>query len=77
MKKFNGYFDHNKRRPDTSWHAVVVAVATMIAVSFLILLISIVYLLGINKYDPLDVNRDGVANLVDLSVLAYEINERN
>lgn len=27
--------------------------------------------------DPLDVNRDGKANITDLSVLAAEVNERN
>lgn len=28
------------------------------------------------KHDPYDVNGDGVANIVDLSVLAAEVNER-
>lgn len=28
------------------------------------------------RRDPLDVNRDGEANIVDLSVLAAELNER-
>lgn len=29
------------------------------------------------EVDPLDVNRDGVANIQDLSVLAAELNARN
>lgn len=31
---------------------------------------------GISSVDPLDVNRDGEANIVDLSVLAAELNAR-
>lgn len=38
------------------------------------LLLTGAYVLGTYHYDHLDVNRNGVADLVDLSVLAYEIN---
>lgn len=34
------------------------------------------YSVGTDRYDHLDVNRDGEANLVDLSVLAAELNAR-
>lgn len=41
--------------------------------------ILIVSLLTLNEvqHDPLDVNRDGEANLTDLSVLAAELNVRH
>ena len=35
------------------------------------------FMIGRVTIDPLDVNKDGQANLTDLSVLAYRINERN
>lgn len=34
------------------------------------------FILSEVQRDPLDVNRDGEANIVDLSVLAAELNER-
>lgn len=34
------------------------------------------FILNEVQRDPLDVNRDGEANIVDLSVLAAELNER-
>lgn len=35
------------------------------------------FMIGRVTTDPLDVNRDGQANLVDLSVLAAQLNQRN
>lgn len=55
-------------------------IVTLMAVAEVIFMIGIL-VLGVATYnevrrDPLDVNRDGEANIIDLSVLAAELNER-
>lgn len=38
--------------------------------------ILLILILAEVRHDPLDVNRDGESNIVDLSVLSFELNER-
>lgn len=55
----------------------VLAVIGIFEVFVLILLFGMmVRIFNEVQRDPLDVNRDGEANIVDLSVLAAELNER-
>jgi len=50
------------------------AITEIVAIA-LILIISVATYREVSR-DPYDVNNDGVANIVDLSVLAAEVNER-